>query len=295
MTTATAGATSSTYGQDLIALAKPRVSSLVILTAAAGLLLSPGSIEPLNAIAMLTGTVLLVAGANVLNCWLERESDRKMARTRNRPLPDGRLEPTFALLFGLGLAALALPVVFISTNLITAALGAAALAIYVLAYTPLKAVHPSALIVGAVPGAIPPLMGWTAVTGTIDAGGLALFGILFLWQMPHVIGLSCMHAKEYEAAGMKVLPTVRGEAVAKRHAVLWAAALIPVSLLPVWLGFGGWLYLVAGALVGFAYLTATLRGYHRDAGAVWGKRLFLISLAYLPVLFALLAVNPGPI
>ena len=291
LTTATESVKVPTTTRDLISLTKPRVSSLVILTAAAGLALSPGSIEILQAFSMLAGTVLLVGGANVLNCWMERDTDRLMARTRGRPLPDGRLGAGLALTFGLALCAVSLPMLYLLANPITAALGAIALLTYVLAYTPLKTVHPSALIVGAIPGAIPPLMGWTAVTGEIGIGGLVLFGILFLWQMPHVIGLSCMHATEYEAAGIKVLPAVRGERVAKRHAVLWGALLVPVSLLPVSLGFGGVLYLMGGGVLGLMYLAATLYGYRSDPGTIWGRRLFLVSLVYLPVLFVLLMLD----
>lgn len=293
MTTATASVHVSTTVRELVSLAKPRVSSMVILTAAAGLGLAPGRIGALNGFLMLFGTVLVVAGANVLNCWMERESDRLMARTRTRALPDGRIDATVALAFGLGLCAVSLPLLHVLINPVTALLAAIALLIYVLVYTPLKSVHPSALIIGAVPGAMPPLMGWTAVTGEIQAGGMVLFGILFLWQMPHVIGLSSMYAADYEAAGIKVLPTVRGERVAKRHAVFWGALLIPVSLLPVPLGLGGTIYLFAGGLLGLTYFAATLYGYRSDPGPVWGRRLFLVSLVYLPVLFALLMLDPG--
>jgi len=293
MTTATASIPVSTTVKELVSLAKPRVSSLVILTAAAGIGLSPGRMGALAATVMLLSTVLVVAGANVLNCWMERESDRLMARTRTRALPDGRLDAQLALVFGLALSAVSLPALYLLINPVTAVLAAVALLTYVLVYTPLKSVTPTALIIGAVPGALPPLMGWTAVTGEIQAGGLVLFGILFLWQMPHVIGLSCYRALEYEAAGIKALPAVRGMVVAKRHAVAWGVLLLPVSLLPVPLGFGGPIYLVAGGLLSLTYLAAALYGYRSDPGPVWGRRLFLVSLVYLPVLFALLMLDPG--
>lgn len=279
--------------RDLAALAKPRVTGLVMLTAAVGLATAPGEIGIIRAVVALLLTVLLVASANALNSWWERDSDRLMPRTRSRPLPDGRLDANVALACGLVSAAISLPLLYLLVNPVTALLGAIALVVYVLAYTPLKTVHPSALLVGAVPGALPPLMGWTTVTGAIDAGGLALFGIVFAWQMPHVIGLSCKNAEEYAAAGMKVLPQVRGEAVAKRHAVWWAVSLLPLGTLPHWLGFGGFIYLIGSLVLGGAYLAATLVGYRYEAGEAWGRRVLLTSLAYLPLLFALLLLDPG--
>lgn len=293
MTTATHTATAASTLRDLISLAKPRVSTLVIATAAAGIWVAPGSISPARTLWMLLGTVLVVAGANVLNCWMERESDARMHRTRDRALPGGRLDPTLALVFGVGLSAVALPMLHLRVNGMTAGLAALALLSYVLVYTPLKSVSPSALIVGAVPGALPPLMGWTAVTGSIDPGGLVLFGILFLWQMPHVLGLSCYRRSEYEAAGIKVLPAVRGDRVAKWHALLWALLLLPVSLLLAPLGLAGPLYVGLGGALGLGYLAATVIGFRRDPGPRWGRRLFLVSLLYLPALFAVLMLDPG--
>ena len=277
--------------RDLIALAKPRVTALVLLTAGVGLAMAPTSVSIDVVASMLVLTMLLVAGANVLNCWWERDTDALMERTRSRPLPDGRLNPQIALIFGLVLAAVSLPALFILVNPITAILGGVALASYVLAYTPLKAVHPSALTVGAVPGAMPALMGWTAATNEIGWGGVALFAIVFVWQMPHVIGLSCKNAAEYAAAGMKVLPILRGESVAKWHAVMWGVVMIPTSLTPYWYGLGGTVYAVGAVGLSVAYLVAALIGFRTDSAIVWGRRLFLSSLAYLPLVFGLLIVD----
>ena len=277
--------------RDLIALAKPRVTALVLLTAGVGLAMAPAGVTIELVAAMLVFTTLLVAGANVLNCWWERDTDALMARTRTRPLPDGRLNPNVALGFGLVLAVVSLPALFLLVNPLTALLGAVALGSYVLAYTPLKAVHPIALAVGAVPGAMPALMGWTATTNEIGWGGIALFAIVFVWQMPHVIGLSCKNAAEYAAAGMKVLPILRGESVAKWHAVIWCVVMIPTSLTPFWFDLGGVVYAAGAVALSLAYLVASLIGFRSDSAEVWGRRLFVASLAFLPLVFGLLIVD----
>ena len=248
----------TTIARDLAALAKPRITLMVILTAAGGLALAPGRVPTLMILLTLVATAMVVASANALNCWLERDVDKHMARTKRRPLPSGRMAPRLALAFGLGLGIVSVPMLIWVANPLTGLLGAAALVSYVWIYTPMKQRSPAALIVGAVPGAMPPLMGWTAASEIVTfadlAPGLVLFGILFLWQMPHFIAISIFRQEEYSKAGIKVLPAVRGNAVAKIHAVFYAAALLPVSLLLVPLGIAGTGYLVAAALLGSAYL-----------------------------------------
>ena len=277
--------------RELVSLTKPRVSLLVLLTAAAGMGLSEGGMSLGQIIAMQFGMVLVVGCANALNCWMERDSDGLMERTSNRSLPAGRLSPQAALWFACLLGAVSIPVLTLLVNPLTGLLGVLALFLYVGVYTPLKSRTPAALIVGAVPGALPPLMGVTAATGRIDALGMALFGILFLWQMPHVIGLSCYRKEDYQRAGIKVLPAVRGDDVAKWHAFLWSLPLVPVSMALPSLGVGSTLYLVVAGLLNAAYVAFTLIGFRRDSGPVWGRRLFLGSLLYLPLLFAALLLD----
>jgi protoheme IX farnesyltransferase len=276
--------------RDLVSLAKPRVTSLVLLTAGGGMWLAPGHIPAGRAILALAGTALAVAAANSLNCWIERESDGRMARTRNRPLPAGRLAPGVALAFGLALAVLCLPLMALGGGLLTAGLGALALVSYVGLYTPLKRVTPKALVVGAVPGALPPLMGWAAVTGRLDAGGLALFGILFFWQLPHFLAIALHRHADYATAGIQVTPVARGERVARWHAVLWTVVLVPISLLLQPLGVAGVGYTVVAAVLGATFLAWTLAGLRTTAGTPWARGLFRFSLAYLTILFVALGI-----
>lgn len=276
--------------RDLVSLAKPRVTSLVLVTAGGGMWLSPGHLELTRGLVALVGTALAVAAANTLNCWMERDSDGRMQRTKDRPLPAGRLAPGVALAFGLGLAVLSLPLMAWGGGPVTAGLGALALVSYVGLYTPLKRVSPKALVVGAVPGALPPLMGWTAVTGRIDAGGLALFGILFFWQLPHFLAIALHRHSDYATAGIQVTPVARGERVARRHAVLWTLALVPITLLLQPLGVAGTGYTVVAVVLGATFLAWTLAGLRPTAGTTWARGLFRFSLAYLTILFVALGV-----
>lgn len=280
---------------DLVALTKPRVSALVVATAAVGMAVAPVRLHLGVAAAMLCATAVLVGAANALNCWLEREADAAMPRTRVRPLPAGRLDGQLALGFAVALALGALPVLAFAVNPLTFLLGLIALASYAGVYTPLKYRSPTALLVGAVPGALPPLMGWTAATNRLGAGGLALFAIVFLWQLPHVLGLSTYRRHEYAAAGVRTLPTVRGPAVARRHAIAWAAVLVPVGAWPAALGLAGPVHAGAALVLGAAYLGAALWPFGSDgAGADrWGRRLFLVSLVYLPLLLLSLLASAG--
>ena len=276
--------------RDLVSLAKPRVTSLVLLTTGGGMWLAPGHLTTARALLTLVGTALAVASANALNCWLERDLDARMERTKDRPLPAGRLAPVVAVRFGVVLGLSSLPVMALGGGLLTALLGAVALCSYVGLYTPLKRVSPMALVVGAVPGALPPLMGWTAVTGRVDAGGLALFGILFLWQLPHFLAIALHRRCDYAAAGIRVTPVARGETVARWHAVLWTAALVPVSLLLQPLGVAGLGYTVVAVILGATFLAWTLSGLRASAGTAWARGLFRFSLAYLTLLFVALGV-----
>lgn len=277
--------------RDLVSLTKPRVTALVLSTAAAGMGLAPGHLGLPRALAMIAGTWLCVGAANSLNCFMERESDKLMQRTSKRALPAGRLDANLALGFGLALGAISVPTLMLGVNVITGLLGLLALVSYVAIYTPMKMASPAALIVGAVPGALPPLMGWTAVTGQINVGGMILFAILFLWQIPHVIGLGSFRRTEYKAAGIQVLPAVYGERAVKTHAVLWAVVLCGVSVMPNLLGWAGSMYLAAALCLGAAYVGSTLRGFRSVPLELWGRRVFVTSLFYLPLLFAALLLD----
>jgi protoheme IX farnesyltransferase len=287
------------FWRDLVTLAKPRITFMVVVTTAGGLFLAnrvprvdtvhagPGTL-----MATLLGVSMIGAGANALNMYFERDVDRRMDRTKNRPLPTGRLAPRVALWFGVVLSALSVPILAIFANPLTALLAVIANLLYVLAYTPLKQHSQYALHVGAIPGAIPPLLGWTAVTARIDAAGLVLFAILFLWQVPHFIAIALFRKADYARAGLVVTPNVTGE-LASRHTIIrWIFAGVAASLLVVPLGVAGRGYLVAATALGAVFFTWGCYGLREGAGTRWAKSLFGISILYLVLLFAALAIDP---
>ncbi len=284
--------------RDWVTLAKPRITLMVVITAAGGLFLSRRA-EGLEAratastvLATLLGTALIVAGANALNMYLERDVDRRMDRTKNRPLPAGRMPPRAALWFGVATSAVAVPILAIGANALTALLAVVANLLYVLAYTPLKQHSQYALHVGAIPGAIPPLLGWTAGTGRIDAPGAVLFAILFLWQIPHFVAIAMFRRADYARAGLVVLPNVAGDLASRHTIVRWIFAGVAASLLVVPLGLAHRGYLAVAALAGAVFFTWGCYGLREGSGTKWAKSLFGISILYLVVLFAALVVDP---
>ena len=277
--------------RDLVALTKPRITMMVLVTAAGGMWLAPGSLDLGSVLVMLLTTGMVVGAANTLNCYLERDSDRLMPRTAKRPLPDRRLAPSWALTLGIVMGLFAVPTLTLAVNPTTGLLGAIALVRYVAIYTPMKQYTPAALFVGALPGALPPLMGWTAVTGSVAAPGLVLFGILFFWQIPHFIAISVFRQEEYERAGLKVLPSVRGIRTAKVQATIYAGALWAVSLLLVPYGLAGMIYLGAAVLLGGYFFWAAVRGFWVEDSDAWAMKLFVASLIYLTALFAALIID----
>ena len=278
--------------RDVVALAKPRLAALVLCTTAGGLWLAPGHRDGLSSSVLLVGTSLVVAAANALNNFLERDVDALMRRTRDRPLPAGRLDPSVALAMGLLLPSVALPALALFTNGLTASLASLALFTYVVVYTPLKQKSSLALLVGAVPGAIPPLMGWTAVTGRLDAGGLALFALLFCWQLPHFLAISMYLKEDYARGGLRVFALVHGDRAARSWAAATSLVLIPVSLMLLPLGLAGPVYGVAAALLGGALAGYGLTGlWQRGAAHRWARNFFLLTLVYLTLLFASLLVS----
>lgn len=281
--------------RDMVALTKPRITLMVVITAAGGMWLASRAAEaPTSALrifAVLSTVAMVVGGANTLNCYLERDSDRFMERTRYRPLPDGRLDPKLALYFGVALGVVSVPILVLVANPLTGLLGAIALVTYVAIYTPMKQMSPVALLVGAVPGALPPLMGWTAVTGRLDLPGLVLFAILFLWQIPHFIAISIVRQEDYERAGLKVLPSVQGLGAAKAQAAFYASLLVPVSLMLFLQQVAGKIYLGTAIVLNVAFVGVALRGLRESSGLPWARKLFVVSLVYLTVLFGAMMLD----
>jgi heme o synthase len=284
----------TTTASDLISLTKPRLSSLVLATTAGGVWLAPGELSMARVLVTMLATAGTVAAANTLNCYIERQSDRFMARTHNRPLPSGRMEPAVALWFGLSLVAVSVPALALGANLLTAALGLLAFLSYVLVYTPLKARTSAAMLVGAVPGALPPLMGWTAATGQLDTGGFVLFSILFLWQMPHFLAIALYRKEEYAAAGLKSVPIERGDESSRAQLVLYVVALVPMTLLPYQLHIAGPWYLLVAVALGLSFLGLGAWGFFKQLGKPWARRTFFFSLLYLTGLFTALMLDRGP-
>ncbi len=286
-----ADASAFQYAKDLLLLAKPRLSGLVVLTTAGGVALAPGKIGAPRAAIAILGTAAVVGAANALNCWLERDVDARMRRTRDRPLPAGRVEPFVALALGVAIPVFALPVLAFVANPLTALLAFVALVVYVAVYTPMKQRSTLALFVGAVPGAIPPLMGWTAVTGRLDAGGLALFALLFAWQLPHFLAISIYLAEDYARGGLRVFALVHGERATRRFIAVAVALLVPTSLALLPLGVAGVSYGVVAATLGVLLLALALSGLGRTGGR-WARNLFLGTLVHLTLLFAALLALP---
>lgn len=277
---------------DLAELAKLRLNFLVVFTTAAGFLLAePAPVRWALLVHAVLGTVLLAAGAAALNQVVERERDALMRRTADRPIPAGRVEPFHGLLFGVGLGLLGMAYLALAVNWLTALLGALTLAIYVFVYTPLKRHSSLATIVGAIPGAIPPMMGVTAATGAIGLLGWALFGVLFFWQMPHFLAIAWLYRSDYTRGGFPVLTAAdpSGERTA-RQMILYAAALLPVSLLPAVLGISGLAYLVGALLMGLGFLACAI-AFAKKPDAPTARRVLLVSVLYLPVLLLMMVLG----
>ena len=272
---------------DLVALVKPRIMIMALLTAAGAMSLAPGTIGTAQSLWLLVGTALIVGSANTLNMWLERDVDCLMARTRNRPLPQGRLEASTALAFGALQGAIALPVLAVA-GLIPAALGLLALILYVGGYTPMKQRSHWAVWVGGVPGAMPALIGWTAATGRIDLPGLAVFGVLFFWQIPHTHAINIYRQREYDAAGLKTLPGTHGVPSTRRAILGFLVVQVVISVYPALLGVAGLPYLITASLLGAMVLVQAFAG---DGSTKWARNVFLTSIVYLPVLFTVMVAS----
>ncbi|MEM9290915.1 MAG: heme o synthase [Acidobacteriota bacterium] len=278
---------------DLMELTRVRLNFMVVLTTGIGFLLAVDTSPfPLALFAWaVVGTALVAAGSSALNQVMEREGDSRMPRTADRPLPTGRMTSGTAFVIGSGLSLLGLGMLAWQVNLLTCVLALGTLLSYLFLYTPLKRRSSLATIIGAVPGAIPPMMGWTAVRGTIDLGAWALFGILFFWQLPHFLAIAWVYRDDYERGGMPMLTVVDREGfITARQMILYCAVLIPVSLLTTVAGVTGVLYLIAAILLGLAYLWPCFTfAKYRDVPHA--KRLMIASVLYLPALLGAMLID----
>ncbi len=292
--------------RDIVALTKPRITLMVAFTTFGGFWLACRffGIDPFGRLLLplMVGSALVVGGANALNMYVERDTDGLMRRTRLRPLPTGRLEPMTALVVGLVLSAISVPLLTFAVSPMTGLLAALALVSYVAVYTPMKRTSPTALLVGAVPGAIPPLMGWSAARGTIDGPGIVLFGIMFFWQVPHFLAIATFRKEDYAKAGMKVLPVVHGDRITRHDVVRYTVALLLSSILLIPYGIAGRAYVITALVLGLAFFAVGAWGLRRSAGTAWARTLFITSMVYLTGMFIALPISaldqpakkPGP-
>jgi protoheme IX farnesyltransferase len=275
-----------------VELTKPRITFLIVLTSAAGFCLgSRGAVNYVLFAHAMLGIALLSSGIATLNQFMERELDGLMRRTADRPLPSGRLLPFEALWFGVLLTATAELYLALFVNSLTAVLGLTVIAGYLFLYTPLKTRTTLSTVVGAFPGAVPPLIGWTAARGQIDVAAWVLFAILFLWQFPHFLAIAWMYREDYGRAGIRMLPVVEPDGrVTGQQIIAYTLMLIPVSLLPAVLGISGRLYLFAALALGLLFLISSVRAAISKSNQ-HARQLLLASVLYLPLLFAVMVLN----
>jgi protoheme IX farnesyltransferase len=277
---------------DFWTLTKPEVNFLVLVSTLVGFYLgSRGPLDFARLFHTLLGTLLVASGTGTLNQYIERQSDKQMRRTANRPLPAGRLAPAEAFCFGILLAAVGGWELWVFTNPLTSELALLTLCSYLLLYTPLKKSTPLCTLVGAFPGAMPPLIGWAAVRNSLGLDAWVLYLILFLWQFPHLLAIAWMYREDYARAGLQMLPrNDRDGRVTVRQILGYLLVLLPASLVPAFLGQVGKAYLVGALVLGFGFLYYGMRlALHRSNSLA--RRLVLASIVYLPVLFALLMVD----
>jgi heme o synthase len=275
----------------LVELGKPGVAGLVMVTMLCGALVAPGP-RPLGRLLIaMFGTALVVAAANALNMYIERDTDALMRRTASRPLPSRRLAPEVALWFALVCGVVGLSVLALFVNLASTGLAFAALASYVLAYTPLKRSTDYALHVGAVPGAIPPLIGWASMTGSLAPRAWPLFLILLVWQLPHFLAIATFRREDYARAGLVVQPNASGLAATKRSILIYSVLLLLVSLSPLCLGMAGLWYALVALALGLGFLGFAAFGRGTKTVDRWAKQLFLASLPYLVLVYAALVIS----
>ncbi|MFO1081213.1 MAG: heme o synthase [Reyranellaceae bacterium] len=281
--------------RDYVDLLKPRVMPLVVFTGAIGLMIAPGLLHPFTAATAVAAIALGSGGAGAINMWYERDLDAKMARTRNRPVPAGRVAADDALGLGVLLSIFSVLLMAVATNFVAAALLAAAILFYVFVYTVwLKRRTPQNIVIGGAAGAFPPLIGWAATTGDVSLVGMALFGLIFLWTPPHFWALSLYRSDDYRRAGVPMLPVVAGARETKRQMLIYTVLLIPVALVPTLMGAVGWIYgtvALGFSLVFLARAIAVWRAPDDESGHPPARRMFRFSLLYLATVFGALPVD----
>ncbi len=275
-----------------VELTKPRIAVMLVLTAAAGFFLgSVGSMDLALFLNTMIGIAFLAFGVATLNQWYERRTDRLMDRTAERPLPSGKVSPNEALVFGLLQCAVAEVYLYFLVNPLTAFLGLTVIVGYNLLYTPLKTRTSASTAIGAIPGAMPPLMGWTGAANEITLGAWTLFVLLFLWQFPHFFAIAWMYREDYKRAGILMLPVVEDSgAITARQIVLFAVMMVPVSFAPFFLGISGTIYLIGAALLGAWFLWVSIRAA-RAKSADMARKLMFATILYLPLIFGLMVLN----
>jgi len=277
---------------DYVALAKPRLNLLVVASTVAGYAMAHGDTTNVAALGWtIVGTALVSGGASAINQVIERDADSLMRRTRQRPLPDGRLGPVEALAFALILSVLGLLVLAAGVNVLSAGVALATLGSYAVVYTPLKRRTSFATVIGAIPGALPPVIGWAAAENALSQGAWVLFGILFLWQLPHFLAIAWMYREDYARAGFPMLPVIEpdGRSTA-RQAVVYTAALLPVALAPTLVGMSGTTYFAGALTITVLFLGVSIR-FAMTRAVRDARRLFFTSIIYLPILWALMIAD----
>lgn len=279
--------------KDYLELTKPRVTWLIVMSTAVGYYFGhSGYWAAWTIFHTLMGTALIASGTAALNQWYERDADRQMRRTHQRPLPAGRLQPNEALWFGIGLAVAGGLELGFGANWLAATLGIATLMMYLFLYTPLKQKTWWSTTVGAVPGAMPPLIGYAAAAKTLTPEAWVLAAILFFWQFPHFYAIAWMYREDYSRAGIRMLPVLEPDGGSTaRQILLYSVLLIPISLLPKWLGMTGTIYMVGALALGLLFLYSGIR-VSLDRSKVRARKVLLASIVYLPVLYALMVLDP---
>jgi protoheme IX farnesyltransferase len=277
---------------DFVALGKPRLNFLVVVSALAGYVMGGSEgLGMLRLAGVLVGTGLVAGGASTFNQVYERDVDALMRRTRLRPLPDGRVQPSEAIAFAAAVSLTGLVILIATTNLLAAAVALATLLTYVVIYTPLKRRTSLATVIGAIPGALPPIIGWTAARGSLSREAWMLFGIVFLWQLPHFLSIAWMFRDDYARAGFPMLPVVEPDGRSTgRQAVLYGAALIPLSLVPTLMRLTGNIYFGGALVLGLAFLALTIR-FARSRSVRDARILFFSSIIYLPLIWILMIAD----
>jgi protoheme IX farnesyltransferase len=282
---------------DFVALLKPRVMSLVVFTGFAGMVAAPGHIHPLLAAIAVLCIAVGAGAAGAINMWYDRDIDALMTRTRDRPIPAGRMEPSETLAFGVVLSIGSVLTMALAVNFAAAALLALSIGFYVFVYTMwLKRRTPQNIVIGGAAGAFPPMIGWSAVTGDVGLASIALFLIIFMWTPPHFWALALFRAGEYARAGVPMLPVVAGTRATKLHILAYSALLVPVGTLPSFLGVTGLVYAATSVVLGLVFLAGAVAVW-RDDGDRAAKALFGYSIIYLFLLFALVMIDrvPAPV